>query len=82
MVSFFTGYEEDIRRLWDDGYFKSEEDEVALSELLNEKGEGIANAAFIHPTSKIAHDPASEEDVRIFERSGYEVVFTDKNEAL
>lgn len=80
MVSFFTGFEKDIRKLWNDGHFKSEEDEIALSELLNEKGEGIATAAFIHPILKIAHDPASDEDVRVFEHSGYQVVFNEKNE--
>lgn len=76
IISCFGPFEEDIRNLWNNGHFKTDEDEIMLSELMNENGEGIATAAFIHPINKTVYEPSNAEDAAVFERNGYKVVAT------
>ena len=41
MVSFFKGFELEIQELWEQGYFESEDNETALTELMDASGEEL-----------------------------------------
>lgn len=74
MLDYFTSYQPQIQALWDGGYFQSDDDETALTELMNERGVGIAGAEFIDPRMRKVYVPSSEEDEQVFVKHGYEVV--------
>ena len=76
MLSFFKGFEREIQELWEQGYFETEDNETALTELMDASGEGIACASFIHPVKKEVYFPSTEEDRRVFEAHGFTVVQT------
>jgi DEAD/DEAH box helicase domain-containing protein len=78
MLSFFKGFEREIQELWEQGYFETEDNETALTELMDASGEGIACASFIHPVKKEVYFPSTEEDRRVFEAHGFTVVQTTK----
>jgi len=58
-------------QLFNAGTIKSEEDEIPFYTLLDEKGNEIAGAELIIPHLKIAINPYSEDDRKVFTKQGY-----------
>lgn len=74
LLEFFPDFASEIQTLWDAGYFKTQEDEDALTEIRDERGESVLGVDFIHPFTKEVHGVTDPADVRLVEKYGYIVV--------
>ena len=72
-----------ISRLIEKGYLKPTlESEQALNSLIGLNGEVLADAMLIIKHKKIAIDPATVDDKRIFEDYGYSIMTIDETKDL
>ncbi len=74
LAQFDVIFHPHIQNLFEAGYLKSEEDEIELYCLKDEKGETLAEADFILKKQKVVVNPFSSEDEKAFKKSGFKLI--------
>lgn len=67
-----------ILKLYNEGFLKSEEDEIKLNSLLDENGNVIAEAELILLSTKQVYNPYSDADRVIFEKNDFKFISIDE----
>jgi hypothetical protein len=70
----FPDFSDQIQELWNADYFQKPEDEDALTEICNERGESLFTADFVHPRTKEVYGVSDPEAVAWLKARGYKIV--------
>jgi DEAD/DEAH box helicase domain-containing protein len=70
----FPDFSDQIQELWSAGYFQKPEDEDALTEICNERGESLFTADFVHPRTREVYGVTDPEAVAWLKARGYKIV--------